>query len=218
MNQVTVTVLGKAAVPGLVKTRLTPLLSASQAAEVYLAMLKDVVKTVKETDANQCLYWRGAVPSNPLDIRYLEQRGVGLAESIANAFDDSRRWFGYLPTMMMTSDIPEVTVRDIETILGPLRSGADVVLAPSPDGGFWGLGLAPTVSAEAIRTVPMSRVDTGAALVSALEQQGHSADYGSLVADVDTPADLVRSRRNCRRGSSFAAVVDSMSSLGGSEP
>jgi 2-phospho-L-lactate guanylyltransferase (CobY/MobA/RfbA family) len=133
----TIVILAKAPVAGTVKTRLIPMLSVTQAAAVYSAMLTDVVRAAGEVPGARLVVCLRGAPAPPLPAadRLLVQRGPDLAHSIANGFVDVADRWGPGPCVLITSDIPTVRAADIQAVLNCLDE-ADVGFGPSPDGGF----------------------------------------------------------------------------------
>jgi uncharacterized protein len=80
------------------------------------------------------------------------------------------------------------------------------VLGPAEDGGWWALGLRDPRAADVLRTVPMSRSDTGTLTREALEHKGYHVADGELLSDVDTIADAYRVASDAWDGR-FAATV-----------
>ena len=66
------------------------------------------------------------------------------------------------------------------------------------DGGWWVLGVADAATAECLRDVPMSRADTGAVTLAALEHTGISVNLVEELHDVDTVDDIPPVRAACR--------------------
>jgi uncharacterized protein len=74
------------------------------------------------------------------------QRGHGFAERLANAFADAEG-LGYEQVVVVPGDVPGLDA----TVLGEARRALDlvgVVLGPSPDGGVFLLGCAPSLARE----------------------------------------------------------------------
>src|SRR5205807_833788 len=69
---------------------------------------------------------------------------------------------------------------------------SDAVLGPAADGGWWALGLRDPQAADVLRSVPMSRPDTGKLTREALVHKGYRVANGELLSDVDTVVDAYR--------------------------
>ncbi len=188
-----VLVLAKAPVPGLVKTRLTPPYSCTEAAGLAAAALEDTLDAVAATRvARRVLVLDG--PSGGwqrpgLDV--VPQRGGRLDERLAAAYDDA--WAGRaLPMLLIGMDTPqagsELLTAAVRELLG---DGVDAVLGPAVDGGFWALGLR-RPDARLLLGVPMSLPVTGAAQQARLRFAGLRVAALPMLTDVDTPESAAR--------------------------
>jgi uncharacterized protein len=84
--------------------------------------------------------------------------------------------------------------READQVPAEARAGAgvvDAVLGQAADGGWWGLGLRSPAVASVLRTVPMSRGDTGMRTLLALRAAGLRVGQLPVLSDVDTLADAV---------------------------
>ena len=91
----------------------------------------------------------------PARFEVSPQRGQGLDERIAAAFDDAYAQLA-VPIVLIGMDTPQVTPGLLETVAQPLAAGeADAVFGPAEDGGFWLLGLRKP-DPQLILGVPMS--------------------------------------------------------------
>ncbi|HEY6396920.1 MAG TPA: glycosyltransferase, partial [Solirubrobacteraceae bacterium] len=83
-------VIAKAPVPGRSKTRLSPPLSAEEAASLAAAALGDTLDAVVRTKAARKVLILDGAPGAwlPDAIEVIGQRGAGLDERLANAFAD----------------------------------------------------------------------------------------------------------------------------------
>lgn len=70
----------------------------------------------------------------------LGQRGGDLGERMANAFEDLFA-LGHDCAVLIGSDVPSLPEHHVHNAFQQLRAGADVVLGPSDDGGFYLIGL-----------------------------------------------------------------------------
>ncbi len=151
-------VMAKAPVPGRCKTRLCPPCTPAEAAAVAEAALADTLETVAETGARPVLALDGSPgPWLPAGFRVLPQRGGGLDERLANAWDDAGG-----PAVQIGMDTPQVTVALLESAIAALEApGTGAVLGPAVDGGWWALGMH-VAHRRALIGVPMSTPFTGA--------------------------------------------------------
>ena len=158
-------VFAKAPRPGLVKTRMSPPLTLDQAAELYEAMLADVLdaslRFAEELDLMPVL---AIHPPNavaefigraPAGFRLQAQRGFDLGERMANAFAEAAA-AGTRCILLRGSDSPALD-RDVhEATVRALDTDTDLVLTPDQNGGYAMIGTRtswPTLFENAVSTV-----------------------------------------------------------------
>jgi uncharacterized protein len=107
--------------------------------------------------------------------------------------------------VLIGMDTPQVTAQLLGTVAAGLAD-ADAVLGPAADGGWWTLALRDPSHAEALRTVPMSTSDTGAATLAALRDRGLRVRLTVPLRDVDTARDAWEVAEACPAGA-FASAV-----------
>jgi glycosyltransferase A (GT-A) superfamily protein (DUF2064 family) len=196
-------VVAKSPAPGRSKTRLCPPCTPAQAAAIAEAALADTLDAVAATGVRPVLALCGEPgPWLPAGFRVVPQRGDGLAERLANAWDDAGG-----PGLQIGMDTPQVTPGLLEESLAALEApGTGAVLGPAEDGGWWAVGLR-RPDRRCFLGVPMSTSVTGRA------QSRRLAALGLVVADlpplrdVDRFADAVAVSAAVP-GSRFAAAVD----------
>jgi rSAM/selenodomain-associated transferase 1 len=139
MDAVTLLVIAKPPLPGRAKTRLCPPCSAEQAAALAEAALLDTLEVVARTPARRRVMvfdgdgerWR------PPGFELIRQRGAGLAERLAAAFEDAAE-----PALLVGMDTPQLSGRLLSDGVAALQNaGVDAVLGPARDGGYWSIGL-----------------------------------------------------------------------------
>lgn len=202
--------LAKEPATGRVKTRLCPSFSPEQAARLAAAALTDTLAAVAATPArHRTLVLAGATGSwLPAGVEVIRQRGVGLDERMAAAFEDAFARSG-LPMLLIGMDTPQVTPDLLEAAGRPLLTGAaDAVLGLAQDGGFWGIGLR-RPDAELLLGIPMSTAGTGAAQLARLTGSGLRVRLLPTLRDVDTAEDAPAVAAQCP-GSRFAAALRSL--------
>ncbi len=219
----TLLVLAKAPVPGQVKTRLFPVLTAADAAELAAAALLDTLDTVRRTPAvARIAAFSGDLSRAPrfrelqdvlAGFTVIEQRGADLAQRIAAAHHDAAL-IGGAPVLQLGMDTPQVTA-DLLTECAQTLAGDDssALLGPACDGGWWLLGLHEPGAARALESVPMSLPTTGDHTAAALRGVGLDITYVAALRDVDTPADVPLVARQCARDSRFRATAHTLGLL-----
>jgi len=181
----TLLIIAKTPVPGRVKTRLSPPCTAEQAASLAAAALADTLRAAAgaRLAARRVLVLDGdSGPWVPDGFDVVAQRGDGLAERLAAAFDDAAG-----PAFLVGMDTPQLTSALLDAGLAALAD-ADAAYGAALDGGYWGIGLR-TADPAVFRDVPMSRDDTGAVQRTRLDELGlRTVDLPPLL-DVDTIGD-----------------------------
>jgi rSAM/selenodomain-associated transferase 1 len=132
-------VIAKAPAPGRSKTRLTPPLSPEAAAGLAAASLADTLAAVVACPAERRVLALEGEPGAWVrpGFEVIAQRGDGLAERLASAFEDVGD-----PALLIGMDTPQVTpVLLAEGLHSLMRPGTDAVLGPALDGGYWAIGL-----------------------------------------------------------------------------
>jgi glycosyltransferase A (GT-A) superfamily protein (DUF2064 family) len=216
---VAVLVVAKAPVPGLAKTRLAVDVGDRLAADIAAAALLDTLEAVTaapiqarvvaltgDLDAASC---GDELRARLADFTVFPQRGADFAARLANAHADAAAATG-LPVLQIGMDTPQVT----DELLGECARellAADAVLGLARDGGWWVLGVSEARTADCLRTIPMSRSDTGALTFTALSDTGIRVSLVQTLADVDTIDDVEVVRRACAPGGRFARVTKGVS-------
>ncbi len=211
---VTVLVVAKAPVPGLAKTRLAAAVGERAAAEIAAAALLDTLDAVAAAPvADRVVALTGdlrkAVRGPEIDRRLADftvvmQRGADFAERLVNAHSDAAA-VG-LPVVQIGMDTPQVGADLIAECARGLLA-ADAVLGMARDGGWWVLGVTDPAMARCLRTVAMSRADTGAVTLAALRDTGIDVKLLTELTDVDTVIDIEPVRRDCRPGGWFVQAT-----------
>ena len=208
-------VLAKSPLAGRVKTRLCPPFTPVQAAALAEAALRDTLAAVAGTPAVA----RTVVLEGPLgdwlpaSFGVLPQRGRGLDERLAAAYDDA--WAVHpAPLLLVGMDTPQVTPALLTAAASQLLSdGTDAVLGLATDGGWWTLGLR-RPDASLLVGVPMSTAETGACQHRRLVQADLRVRLLPVLTDVDTAEDAVAVAAECSCPR-FAVALQAMALTGG---
>jgi glycosyltransferase A (GT-A) superfamily protein (DUF2064 family) len=212
---VTVLVVARAPVPGQAKTRLAASVGDRAAADIAAAALLDTLDAVAAApvlsrvvaltgDLNQAVCC-DEIRSRLDGFTIIGQRGASFAARLANAHVDAAA-VGDWPVLQIGMDTPQVTDELIGECARELLA-ADAVLGLARDGGWWVLGVTDPTMADCLRTIPMSRSDTGAVTLTVLVDTGVYVSLVPTLADVDTADDVGAVRRECLPGSRFARVT-----------
>lgn len=181
-------VMAKAPLPGRVKTRLCPPCTPAQAASIAGAALEDTLAAARASFPGRVVVALDGEPGPwlPSDVSVVAQREGDLAARLAGAFNDVGA-----PALAIAGDTPQVTPVLLALAAARLLTpGVDAVLGPTPDGGYWVIGLRrddPRVFAG----VPMSVDDTESAQRERLEHLGLNCVTLPVLRDVDTFEDAL---------------------------
>ncbi len=177
-------VIAKTPVPGRVKTRLTPPFTPAEAARLAAAALADTLAAVRSCAASRRVLVLDGEPGSwiPDGFEVVPQRGDGLAERLAAAFDDAGG-----PAFLVGMDTPQVTPALLDAGLGALDR-ADASFGAALDGGYWGIGLRRPDPAV-FRDVPMSERTTAAVQRARLAALNLRTAVLPPLRDVDTVDD-----------------------------
>lgn len=211
-------VLAKAPEPGIVKSRLCPPLLPEQAAELAAAALLDTLDTVGP-GAVVALTGRLDAGARPVELAaalrrctVIGQRGTTLGLRIAAAHADATR-AQCRPTLQIGMDTPQAGPALLAEAARAL-DGADAVLGPATDGGWWLLGLRRPADAALVAAVPTSLDDTAERTLAALRAGGLRVTLIAELTDVDTAADAV-AVASAAPWTRFAAAVRALPVLAG---
>lgn len=200
----TVIVIAKAPIAGRVKTRLCPPCSPEQAAHLAEAALVDTLVAVRGVRGARRVLALDGEPGSwlPSGFEVVRQRGDGLGQRLAHAFEDVGSG-----GLLIGMDTPQVTTAALEGAFHALRR-AGAVLGPSPDGGWWAIGLHEARPA-AFTGVPMSTSITHRAQHFRLRALGLHVTSLPAVRDVDDFDDAIAVAESAP-GTRFAGVVRSI--------
>ncbi|MCW5965549.1 MAG: TIGR04282 family arsenosugar biosynthesis glycosyltransferase [Bryobacterales bacterium] len=176
--------------PGNVKTRLVPTLGAVAAADLYRAMVLDLLDMLMRFAAIADIEIHLDAHSDffqQLPAKTRLQKGEGLGEKLLHAIQAALAEGARFVTVV-GSDHPELTAAAVEDLLRPI---ADIVYGPASDGGFWGITASKGHPAM-FRGVEWSSGGTLQDCLSAAAKCGLSVSLGQECADVDEILDLQR--------------------------
>ena len=144
-------IMAKAPRAGRVKTRLSPPLSAEEAAALNAAFLRDTIASLQTagslvpavpvisyTPAGEEEAFRGIVPG---DVPLLLQRGEHFGERLSFTVDDALA-AGFSAVCLINSDSPTVPTSEyVRAVRLLLSESPRAVVGPSDDGGYYLIGL-----------------------------------------------------------------------------
>lgn len=196
-RQPRVLVIAKAPVPGRAKTRLVPPLTAAQAAELQQALLLDTLDACRaELDRVAILYadpaeaadFERLAPATPLVL----QDGRGLEAALGRTLE---RLVRDGPVAIVSSDVPGLPPGSLARTFAALDDGADVVLGPAFDGGYWLIAMA-RFHPGPLREIPWSTPAVLGVTLARCRDAGLRVELLETWRDLDTVVDLAFARRD----------------------
>ena len=184
---------------GAVKSRLSPALPASLACALYEDMLRDVLQAGRTATVDERWVYFSDAPEPPpsyepaAGYRPSAQRGADLGERLERAMEE--RLGAGERLVVIGGDAPELSGATISAAFAALETH-DVSLGPTPDGGYYLLGLRRRAP-EILRGIPWGTDRVLARTLERAEERHLRVATLEPLEDVDTPADLVRLLIRC---------------------
>ncbi|SHF46075.1 hypothetical protein SAMN02745206_02025 [Desulfacinum infernum DSM 9756] len=204
--------------PGRVKTRLAKHIGDRAACNLYerllrfaLGLIEDFRTTAPRTDVFAAVTPAESVPTfrDRFSIPWavFPQEGDHLGERMALAF---RKLFlrGYDRVLLLGSDLADVNAQDLQGAFRAL-DGAEAVLGPAEDGGFYAVGLRRPCPA-AFQDPQWGTSDVLERTLKALKSEGLATRLLPARRDVDRPEDLSALRRHWAFSSTVSVVVPTL--------
>lgn len=182
--------------PGATKTRLMPLLTPDQCAELHEAFLKDVGRCLEALSPQTALFIAFA-PEHcseallrrlPTVGERFVQRGEALGDRMAHAFE-TVLGRGYDRVVLLGSDIPQLQPATIEGAFRELEE-EDLVFGPTFDGGYYLVGMKRLHGAIFSKGLHWGNHSVLEETCRIANRLGLTAALVEKQRDVDTPEDL----------------------------
>ncbi|GMQ75531.1 MAG: TIGR04282 family arsenosugar biosynthesis glycosyltransferase [Gammaproteobacteria bacterium] len=194
-DAIPVLVFTRTPVPGRVKTRLIPAIGAERAANLHRAMLWRTVATAAAAGVGPVGLWCSPSSAHPyiaeiqraFGVDAHVQRGADLGERMHLALRSQRDGAG--GALLVGTDCPFLEARDLQLAARALREGADAVIGPAQDGGYYLIGVRKS-DLEVFTGVAWGTEQVLAATRQKLRDLGWRWRELATRRDVDRPADL----------------------------
>ena len=195
----TVLLFAKLPVPGRVKTRLIGALTATEAARLHAAFLADVIERLQGQPFALVPVWAlerdELIPSEPAGgLRQVEgDLGARMRHTFAEilSFEPQGRECPF--AVAIGSDLPQIEPERIEQAFDKLAEGADVVLGPARDGGYYLIGLgAAALDAPIFEGIAWSTESVLEATLECCREAGLTVELLPEEEDIDTAESLAR--------------------------
>jgi uncharacterized protein len=190
-------IMTKAPQAGQSKTRLVPPLSLDEAAGLATALLFDQLEHLARfSGANLFISFAPANAAqlfNPFQARgfaCFAQQGDSLGERMNHAFTHLFA-SGFSPTVLIGSDLPPVPHEFLDRAYTSLQVGADVVLGPAADGGYYLIGMSRPLE-DVFQNIRWSQGDVLARTIEKIATLGLRHELMPSWYDIDTAQDLAR--------------------------
>jgi rSAM/selenodomain-associated transferase 1 len=203
----------KPARAGRVKTRLIGAppdgLSASQAAEIHAAFVEDLLDRLRGGAFSTTIAWalddlpEGEPIPDPYGFPGVRQQGADLGSRLYGALAAAAGSESLEPSERIVaalgSDHPTIPVSRIEVAFARVEAGADVVLGPADDGGYYLIAVRHrALSPRLFADVEWSTERVLAATLDRAAELRLRVELLPTGTDVDTPADLARLAESLR--------------------
>ena len=200
--------VAKRPAPGRTKTRLTPPLTPDQASALYECFLRDTLDLMRRVPdvrpaiaylpAEERAYFEALAPDFDLRLQEGQDLGERLDHALTGALDA-----GFQRAVIMNSDGPTLPLACLTGAFDALANGADVVLGPADDGGYYLIGLR-RPAPRLLRAVRMSTPDVLADTLAIAAQERLRVELLPVWYDVDDAAESGAPARRvgdrCARG------------------
>lgn len=187
-------VFAKVPRPGRVKTRLTPVLTPSEAARLYAAFLRDALRLYVRLQADVRLYLAPPVPDGfgdiPDSVTVHRQEGAGLGARMQQAFQEVFA-ADYDSAAIIGTDHPTLPLTFVRQGFSALDGDKSICIGPSEDGGFYLLGMS-TFYPQLFDGMTYSHADVFSHTLVRMESTDARVTVLPRWYDVDTPEMLER--------------------------
>jgi rSAM/selenodomain-associated transferase 1 len=194
MSPARIVIFAKAPVAGFAKTRLVPALGEARAAQLARRMLLHTLREAQAADVGPvelCVTpgpndpaWASLPPLKGLTWSAQTEGDLGarLAHVAARAIDDDEH------VLLIGTDCPRLDAGRLRRAAALLRQ-SDAVMLPTFDGGYALLGLR-KFDSSVFAAMPWSTDRVAALTGKIVRDLGWSLTIGSILHDIDEPADL----------------------------
>jgi rSAM/selenodomain-associated transferase 1 len=198
--------LAKAPVPGQVKTRLCPPLTADEAATLHGTFVLDALESSASAasrglpkqsprrfdrllacwPSSQHVFFQ--IMEERHGVGLIDQRGDDLGARMANAADEMFRR-GYQRVLLVGTDLPDLPESVYQDAL-TLMATHDVILGPSSDGGYYLIGLS-RPAPDLFRDIPWSTDQVLGVTLRKAQEAALATAQLPMHRDIDTLDDLL---------------------------
>ncbi len=193
---IAISILAKAPIPGLTKTRLIPALGAHGAAMLQEALTARAVETAIAAQTGPVTLWAAPDATHPsfrelvigsrIAIRRQPDGDLG-----ARMLATSEAVSG--PMLVIGTDCPALSSAHLQASADALRAGCDIAIIPAEDGGYVLIGMRQP-RPSLFNTMPWGTDIVMAETRKRIAEGGLSCRETPALWDIDRPDDLERLR------------------------
>lgn len=186
--------MSKAPEPGRAKTRLIPVLGEEGAAGLYAQLVQECLALCTTAALCPVDIWCSPSPEHPFfrqcrqdyPVDLHSQTDGDLGARMSSAFQSTLQ--GAEAAVMIGADCPDLCATDIEAAFDALDAGADIVLGPAEDGGYYLIGMR-RLHASVFEDIPWGTPGVLALTQQRIRKQGLDSYNLPERKDLDTPED-----------------------------
>jgi rSAM/selenodomain-associated transferase 1 len=201
-------VVAKRPEPGRTKTRLSPPLTPQLASQLYECFLLDTLDRMRQVKGAQKViayfgepeYFQRIAP----DFQLIPQEGADLGTRLDHALT-AYLLKGYQHVVIMDSDSPTLPPGFLSQSFTELADGADVVLGPCEDGGYYLIGIKKPAP-RLLRGVQMSTPRVAAETIALAKEEGLNLVSLPVWYDVDDLESLSRLSKEIKEKKQLEAI------------
>jgi rSAM/selenodomain-associated transferase 1 len=181
---------------GKVKTRLAKAFGDPFAAELYGYFVDDLLEALAPGSYHLEIFFTPA--ESDIEIRqrfgvrfsYTPQQGEGLGDRMEKAFNSCFAR-GFATTLLIGSDLPDLTAEVIEQAFQTLENGKDAVVGPAFDGGYYLIGFrSDTFDPAVFKGMPWGENTVFNKTLNRLNARRCRVHLAPAWCDIDTENDL----------------------------
>jgi len=184
-------------VPGETKTRLISLLGKQGAAELHKKLLAQIINVARESQFSKIELWGTSDPDKSMlqdyiqqnDLRLCKQSGKDVGERMYNSSREAFTQNEFV--VIIGSDCPLLNSQILNKAHWMLTQGADAVLGPAEDGGYYLIGLRRN-DISIFKNIFWGEADVAEKTREKMNLLGWNWEELEYLWDVDRPADYER--------------------------
>lgn len=202
-------IMTRVPVAGETKTRLMSDLSGEECVAFHEACLKDFIGVQGGIKIPTYIYYSGFLTKEFVSIfhdkaKFIPQVGSDLGQRMARAFRQTL--FSHKHVVMIGSDVPNLTLPQLERAFEVLESKKDLVFGPALDGGYYLIGMN-TFHPELFEGITWGGSEVLQKTLEKVHERKLSYSLLETMRDLDTFEDLAEYMRNAENSTTHTWQV-----------